>query len=355
MIITSLYNINLTLWFFNKTVIFIYKIAIIKKVMAEKIDVYDRKLLYELDKDSAIGLPKLSRKLKRSKQFILYRMRKLEEAGVITGYHAIVDLSKLGYFTFRIYFKFQQMNDEGGRQFVEHVKAKLPQVWTITSMHGKWDYALFLGVRTISEFHVIWDDIMLAYQKNVKTYNVAVYAPIHNFNRKFFLEGRANVSDAVERVYGAGEKEDIDELDWKLIEHYANNVRQSSLEIARKLKISPDTVRRRIQRLERKKVIVGCKLGLNLEKLGFVSYRVDLQLLSTERNKELFEYCKLHQSIYQINRSIGGADFEIEVIVKDVSHLIQLLDEIKTRFKSVVNDADYFGFSTFHVLKYIPD
>ena len=320
--------------------------------MVLKIDLYDKKLLYELDKNSAINLPELSKKLKRSKQFILYRMKKLEEEGIITGYHAIIDMSKLGYFTFRVYFKFQQMTKDEGKKFVEHVREKLTQVWTITSMHGKWDYALFLGVKKISEFHIIWNDIMLIYKKNIKNYNVAVYAPIYNFNRKFFLD---ITTESIQRVYGAGEKEEIDEIDFKIIEEYANNVRQSSLEMAKKLKISPDTVRNRIKNLEKKEIIVGYKLGLNLEKLDYVSYRVDLQLTSTERNKELFEYCKQHKNIYQINKSIGGADFEIEVIVKNLNHLIDLIDELKTKFKNVINDVDYFGFSTFHILKYIPD
>lgn len=317
-----------------------------------KIDMYDRKLLYELDKDSTMSLSELSKKLNRSKQFVFYRMKKLEEADIITGYHAIVDMSKLGYFTFRVYFKFQQMTEEEEKKFVKHVQDTLKQVWTITSMHGKWDYALFLGVKTISEFHTIWEDIMFLYKKKIKMYNVAVYAPIYNFNRKFFLD---EAKEAVQRIYGAGEKEKIDDTDWKLIESYANNVRQSSLEISKKLNISSDTVRNRIKRLERDKIIVGYKLGLNLEKLDHVSYRIDLQLISTERNKEIFEYCRTHKNIYQINKSIGGADFEIEVIVKDLNHLIKLIDEMKTRFKNVINDVDYFGFSTFHILKYIPD
>ncbi len=320
--------------------------------MTYKTDLYVRKLLYELDKDSSISVAELARKLRRSKPFILYRMKRLEEEGIVTGYHAIIDMSKLGYFSFRVYFKFQRMTEDDGKGFVEHVKKELSQVWTITSMHGKWDYALFLGVKTIAEFHEIWDNIMLSYKENIKAYNVAVYAPIYNFNRKFFLD---DAREGVQRVYGLGEKEKIDEKDWRLIELYASNVRQSSLEMAEKLKLSPDTIRKRIKELEKKKIIVGYKLGLNLEKLGFISYRVDLQLASTKRNKEIFNYCSSSNNIYQVNKSIGGADFEIEVIVRDLGHLLKLINEMKTEFNDVINDVDYFGFSTFHVLKYIPD
>ena len=134
-----------------------------------------------------------------------------------------------------------------------------------------------------------------------------------------------------------------------------SNSKPLAEKIARKLNVSSDTVRARIKKLEQRKIITGYKIGLNLEPLGFVSYRIDLQLLSTHRNKEIFEFCKLHKNVYQINKSIGGADFEIEAIVKDLNHLLSLIDEIKNKFKDVVNDVEYFGFSTFHILKYIPD
>ncbi len=336
--------------FFNKTKNFINNLTIVKN-MAYKIDLYDKKLLYELDKDSSITLAKLSHKLKRSKQFILYRLKKLEQAEIITGYNAIIDMSKLGYFTFRVYFKFQQMTEGEGKNFVEYIR-KIDQIWTITSMHGKWDYALFFGVKTISEFHNLWDYIMINYKNRIKNYNVSLYAPIYNFNRKFFLE---NPTDYIERIYGIGEKEEIDKKDLKLIEYYATNIRQSSIDIAKKLKMSPETVRRRIKNLEKRKVIVGYKIGLNLEKLGYTSYRVDIHLISTKRNNSLFEYCRRHKNIYQINKTIGGADFEIEVIVRDLAELIKLIEELKINFKDVINDVEYFSFSTFHILRYIPD
>ena len=317
-----------------------------------KIDLYDKKILYELDKNSAISISELSKILRKSKQFVSYRIKQLEKASIITGYNAIIDMSKLGFFTFRCYFKFQQMTTEDGEKFVDYIKKNFEQVWTITSIHGKWDYAIFLGVKSISEFHAIWDNIMQTYKRNIKTYNISVYAPIYNFNRKFFME---NPSESIERVYGAGEKEEIDKLDWDILRIYSSNVRQSSLEIARKFKVSSDTVRAHIKRLERRKIIAGYKIGLNLEPLGYTSYRVDLQLISTERNKELHEFCKWHKNIYQINKTIGEADFEIEVIVKDLNHLLNLLDEIKERFKNVINSVDFFGFSVFHILHYIPD
>src|SRR3989338_5915483 len=136
-----------------------------------KLDLYDRKLLYELDKDASQSISRLAKKLRRSKQFILYRMKKFEEEKIITGYQAIVDMSKLGYFTFRVYFKFQQMTKGEEEKFMSYTKNNLDKVWTITSMHGKWDCALFLGVNSINELHETWDNIMLHYKKKIKSFS----------------------------------------------------------------------------------------------------------------------------------------------------------------------------------------
>ena len=55
-------------------------------------------------------------------------------------------------------------------------------------------------------------------------------------------------------------------------------------------------------------MIVGYTIGLNLSKLGFQGYRVDLELNSTKKNDEIFNYCLNHKYIYQVNKSIflGG-------------------------------------------------
>ncbi len=315
------------------------------------LDAYDRKLLYELDKDSHTSISNLAKALRRSKQFVSFRLRRLQEEGVITNFTAIVDMSKLGFFTFRVYLKFQRMSSERMKDVIEYLKG-MKEVWTIAICHGKWDLAFFVGIRKISDFHRIWDEILLLYKEYIRTYDVSLYAPVYNFNRTFFMNEEAKT---ITRVYGDGTKVKFDDLDWEIIKLYAPNVRLSSLEIARKLGVSPDTIRARIRKLEKKKILCGYKIGLNTEKLGYENYRIDLNLISTKRNEEILNYCKFHKNIYQVNKTIGGSDFEMELVVKDLHELLDIIDEIETKFSDVVNFVEYFSFSTYHLLTYIPD
>ena len=319
--------------------------------MEAKLDDWDRKLLYELDKDASISLSNLSRIIGRSKEFVAYRIKKLEEEKVINGYTAIVDMSRLGFFTFRVYLRFQNIDDEKIKEMVEYLK-KEGNVWTIAELHGKWDYAFFLGVKKIPDFHEIWKGFLLVFKKNIKESKIALYSPIHNFNKRFFMPQGAKI---IERMTGASIGEKTDELDLQIINVWGADVRQSLNEIAKKLKTTPNTVANRIKILRKKKIIVGCKIDLNQGKMGYQGYRVDLYLNSTERREELFNYCKNLSALYQINDSIGGADLELEVIVKYLDELLKMMNDMMVAFKGVINTYEYFSFFIFPKLTIVPD
>lgn len=316
-----------------------------------KLDLFDKKILFELEKDSSLPVSIISKKVGRSKEFVSFRINRLEKEKIILGCSAIVDMSKLGYFTFRIYIKWQDMTLDQKRDFYEYVKSK-ENVWTTTVLHGKWDFAFFIGVRSIKKYHQIWDEIQLKYKEKISENKIAVYAPIYNFNKRFFIDGKKEV---IERVYGDGNTIKLDKFDEEIINVYSSNVRQSYVEVAKKLGANAETVRKRIAQLERRKIIVGYKVNPNLQAMGYQGYRVDFYLNSTERNKELFEYLKHHKYFYQINKSIGGADFETEVVVINLSHLLEVLEEVTKKFKDMIKSYEYFGYTEFPTLSIIPD
>jgi Lrp/AsnC family leucine-responsive transcriptional regulator len=62
-----------------------------------EIDTHDTRILAELQADARLTMAELGRRVHLSQPAVTERVRKLEAAGVITGYRATVDLGKLGY------------------------------------------------------------------------------------------------------------------------------------------------------------------------------------------------------------------------------------------------------------------
>ncbi|TQF02964.1 Lrp/AsnC family transcriptional regulator [Kitasatospora acidiphila] len=65
--------------------------------MAVNLDDTDWAIIGQLQREARISLSELGRRVKLSPSATTERVRNLESLGVITGYHAVVDLAKVGY------------------------------------------------------------------------------------------------------------------------------------------------------------------------------------------------------------------------------------------------------------------
>jgi Lrp/AsnC family transcriptional regulator, leucine-responsive regulatory protein len=65
--------------------------------MTMELDHYDNRILALLQNDARLTMAELSRQIKLSQPAVTERVRKLEVAGIITGYHAKVNTEKLGF------------------------------------------------------------------------------------------------------------------------------------------------------------------------------------------------------------------------------------------------------------------
>jgi Lrp/AsnC family transcriptional regulator, leucine-responsive regulatory protein len=61
------------------------------------LDGHDARILAELQQDGRLSMAELGRRVGLSQPAVTERVRKLEAAGVITGYRAMVNLQTLGY------------------------------------------------------------------------------------------------------------------------------------------------------------------------------------------------------------------------------------------------------------------
>ncbi|MEU6230018.1 Lrp/AsnC family transcriptional regulator [Streptomyces sp. NPDC047042] len=65
--------------------------------MAVNLDDIDWAIIDQLQQDARLSLSELGRRVSLSPSATTERVRNLESLGVITGYHATVDLAKVGY------------------------------------------------------------------------------------------------------------------------------------------------------------------------------------------------------------------------------------------------------------------
>ncbi len=117
------------------------------------IDRYDRRILELLQKDGRISNQQLAERIGLSQSPCLRRVRALEEAGLISGYRAMLDAKKLGLSLLAlIHISMDRHTPERFANFDAEVKA-LPEVMECLLITGQEaDYQLKVIVRDMDAY-----------------------------------------------------------------------------------------------------------------------------------------------------------------------------------------------------------
>lgn len=115
------------------------------------LDAYDIRILAELQADARMTLAELGRRVHLSQPAVAERVRKLEAAGVITGYRASVNLAALGC-GIRAMVRVGRTDYSAMTQLV----AKLPEVVNAWNITGEDSWVLEIAVADVAHL----DDVV---------------------------------------------------------------------------------------------------------------------------------------------------------------------------------------------------
>lgn len=298
----------------------------------------DRKMLYELDLNSRQSFQEIGKKVRLSKELVFYRIKKLEEMGIIQRYSTMVDVGKLGYMNFRIFLKFQNTTIAKEQEIINHLEKQRIVGWFVT-VEGNWDLNVWLLCKSIEELNEFWENFNKKYMKYIARMQLSVFTNITYFSKAYLL----NIKNTHKfRFVTPPKTEKIDEIDKEILKKIAPNSRISVVDIAQELNISPRTVATRIKNLEKKKIIVGYKVLIDLSKLGYLYYKIHFKLsnVNEERIKTFRQCIFEHPNIVYDNITIGGPDLEIDVQVESTEKLREIIKEIKNKFSTIIQDYE---------------
>lgn len=118
----------------------------------EKLDNIDLRILSELQANGRITNVELSRRAKITAPPCLRRMRALEKAGYVRGYHADLDPRRLGFeVTAYVFVGLASQADADLKGFEEQVR-KWPEIRECYMLSGEVDFLLKCVARDLSSF-----------------------------------------------------------------------------------------------------------------------------------------------------------------------------------------------------------
>jgi len=123
-----------------------------------KLDLIDLKILKSLQNNSKITNIELSKVIGLSAAPTLGRVQKLEKAGVLKSYHAVINNTKLGLgFTALIHLSLVKQKTGAVSSFLEQIQT-IHEVQECLQLTGKFDYQLRVITNDIPSFEKILEE-----------------------------------------------------------------------------------------------------------------------------------------------------------------------------------------------------
>lgn len=321
----------------------------------EKLDKKDFRLLAELDFNARIPLATLAKNVGISPQLAKYRLRKLTEAGVIKGFVALVNLHRLGYYSYRLYLRLQKVPPSDYPKIIDYLKGEVPSMW-VASISGRWDLEVLLAAKSPVDFSNILRKIKGELGERLKSYSVSPSTFNYHF-RRTYLTGEARETPPETFVYGFEyEPYELDETNLRLLGLIAKDARLSNRDLGQAIGMSDGAVKERIRKLEKDGIIQAYRTVIDLEKTGKKFYKalITAKSLGEKDEKAVYSFCALRPDVVYFVGCFGEWDLEIEAEVSDERDFRSVMGDFMNRFGDVAGDYEMLHVYEQHKTDYFP-
>jgi len=320
-----------------------------------KLDLKDRKILYELDLDCRQSNTQIGKKVGLKRDVVAYRIKKLLDEGIIKNFYTVIDTFRLGYNVFRIYINYQYVTSEIKEEIIRYF-VNIDNSWVVATIKSEIDLDVVIWVKDIYEFYQFWEKTLDKYEDYFSKHAISIYIQALVYKKSYLLpDGQDNLNREMSKMSCGGKSIEIDKTDHNLLNELAVNARAPLIELAEKLGCSSQSVSYRIKNLIKSGVITSFRVDVDLSKLGLQRFKVDIYLKDHKLKKPILNYLSDKPYLEFMNLALGWADLEPEFVVKDFDELQKILDEINLKFSGVIKKQSFFIADKIHKLRCLPE
>ncbi len=319
-----------------------------------KIDLHDRKILYELMINGRKPLSLVAKAVHLSEQVVNYRIKNFLKKGVITKFLTILEISKLKMGVYRAFFRLEKTDSQKEKEIIKHFVENSYVFW-LTRISGRWDLFVDFATRDIGHFYEVLQKSINKFPENLTNKEIIAFVDSWHFRRNYLIPGKRDESKIV-YFGGVPKHSEVDVVDLQILKKIAEDARLSNIEIGKKLGLAPNTIKNRIRSLEKKKIIQGYSPFIHPTVFGCPCYKILLTVRNTNEEKErkILSFGQYHPAIIFIEKVVGKWDYEYDIECNNEKEFRQLMREMKDQLADVVTDYETITFYYDYKSNYFP-
>jgi Lrp/AsnC family leucine-responsive transcriptional regulator len=311
--------------------------------MAEnRLDMKDRRILYELDRNCRQSNAEIGKKVRLSKEVVKYRIDRMMESGLILRFHTVVNYFKLGIVKYKLYLRFRDVSREKMREIGEYFNGHKKTEW-VAICTGGWDMIVGFLVRNVNEFDGEVQQVMNRFSSHIQEKAVTATLHLVHHLREYLEEpGKKGVERVVYHT-SADEQAKVDGTDLEILRIIANNARIHVTEIAKRLRTTSRIVQYRMKRMKDESIILAYKVQLDPKVMGNIFCKAIIYLRSSTKGRigEFVNYCSSIPEAVWPQRVMGAWDFELDFELEDYDTFQDIMFDMKERFSSIIQNYDF--------------
>ena len=315
-----------------------------------KLDAKDRRILIELESDARQSNRSIAKKVGVNPDLIRRRIHRMEKEGVIGWFLTFVNFAKLGFTDYGVYITTQKLTkkrDEGFKDYlINHDKVSY-----VARLGGKYDFVIGILARDILEFHQILFEIFENWGEYISSRDIAIRVQLFHFSKSYLLKKQESPRK-LPSFGGNVNVEELDSLDTRILSELATHARMNVVDLAKKIKSPLSTLALRVKKLKERGIIEGFFTSIRCQSYGYQNYLIlaTCRTFTKQQEHTLYTFCKQHQHITYLIKTVGKWDYEISVEVPDQERFQEVLTELREQFLETLANAE--SLLLFRELKY---
>lgn len=312
-----------------------------------KLDKKDMQILGILDWNARMPITQIAKKTGLNKDVVKYRIKNLEKKGIIEGYYSLINTSKLGFMTVRVYLDLVDTNKEIENKIVDYLDNELHAGY-IFSIDGEYQLGIISWEKSIYELGKKLRKFKERFGDFLGKEDLSIFTTLNHYPRGMFPNAS---KDSI--VLKEEEAVELKKNDLKILDRLSNNARITSVDLSYELKIPQRTVIYTIKKLEKERIILGYRAKINIEKLGYGNYFLEIYTHNGKDIAEIEKYAKSHKNCTYSSTIISASDIEVETEFQSKIELLKFINELKEKFKSI-KKIKYWSTIKYFKSSYLP-
>ncbi len=301
-------------------------------------DKKDKKILTELIINSRIPINRLAKKVGISREVATYRLNKLIKDKIILGFYPIIDTECLGFSRYTCFFQLKGISHEKEKEFIKYL-INHDFVTYVGPVIGKWNIVFDILVKGRQDLEKSVKEITNKIPNNIESY---IIVPTSAKQEMFPTKLLGIKKEIQYKEYG--EKIKLDKTDLKILQLLSSNSRIEYKEISEKLNLTGNAIKYRIKNLEKTGIIKGYTISLDIRKLGYELYNIQLKLTNNRKESELKKFLKENLKVIFFYKYLGHENWDIDIgiIAQNSLELRDFILRLRKNFGDILKIHDLY-------------